>query len=310
MKYFLISLFLAIVAVAQPYPKLQYMGGPVMNHGLTVYVIWYGDWTSSGASAAIPVIENFYRGFGTTPRSLMTQRLADSTGLHVSAPTFGASVYDAAASQGTTLTYSGSTSSIQTIINYHIVNGDLTVNENAIYAVMMGQNVVFAANCNCQAIHDNYVRSGKNLKWTASLFASYATINSNFTTFNGIAKASGTYLNSEPISMQIISGAMHELEEAATDPQSLTAGWGGGLNEIDDHCSFNFAGTYIGSDSNGVSYNVRIGSYLYLLQPQQLNTGPTSNCYMSLPSPMNWVPAGPSSRTRGVVKVRGQGGIR
>lgn len=326
MKKIFLALILCLLALGQSPVKITYKGGGILNRG-TIHVIWYGDWSNN--MSAVPVVENFFRGYGATDRFKLNTLYADETGKRVTTDfKFGKSVFDSSVAQGTSLPQSSGDlqagiplAGPAAIVEAHIVNGDLPRDYSATYQVWFGSNVDYTgggSSCGCQANHAYYVdATGGKILWAAIRFNSYADTSGSFTTFTGIARGSGKYLNDEPVSMSMIDRGAHELDGTIVDPYIRT-GWyslpGAFYNgvcctfiggEPDEPCfqSFQYTGSV-----NGIPYNVKIGSYYYILHGQQAMFGKTLPCVTSIPNPLLY--DGTSTALRGQTRVRGVGRVR
>lgn len=89
----------ALSGCTEPDCDLGYHGGPV-QHSPRVYLLLWGDWSSSAAQGAYSYLYSFYDGLGASPQdrwSTVTSQYGDGSG----SPTFGSSVFDTQAYQDT-----------------------------------------------------------------------------------------------------------------------------------------------------------------------------------------------------------------
>lgn len=116
---------------------INYNGGPVLKGSpVPFYLIWYGNWNSTGSNTAatVSLVEHFVSPLGGTPYELVATTYGDSTGNASGNVSLGGV---ATVSSNTNLT----DSSLQTTIKNVLTSGALPTNTNGIYFVISSSNI-------------------------------------------------------------------------------------------------------------------------------------------------------------------------
>ena len=131
------SSFAATLAVAAQGTRhaIGYHGGQVVDHPITVYYLWYGNWSSNGVE--IPIVEEFTRHLGGSPWWGINSQYADSRGARPSdSVAMGKSAFDAY-SQGAVV----SDDEIAAAVVSAIARGALPDDPRGVYMVLGSADV-------------------------------------------------------------------------------------------------------------------------------------------------------------------------
>jgi hypothetical protein len=244
---------------------ISYHGGPVMTSGIRAYFIWYGDWTTSVAPI---LLENLVANIGKSgywninSTYYQNNDPAQSVSLEISVRSYYPTDKYAL---GKTLT----DSNIATIVS-NAISGGLPLDANGVYFVLTSADVTASSGfCNQYCGWHTYgTLSGMPIKYSFVGDSSRcpSSCQAQATGPNGASGADG-----------MASIIVHELEEAATDPQ-LNAWYDTRGYENADKCAWTF-GTTQNAD-NGAKYNVTVGAKQYLIQQNWVNAA-GGKCAMS-----------------------------
>lgn len=230
---------------------ISYRGGPVMNAGVNVYLIWYGKWD---VPAQRSIITNFVSKVGGSPYYRINTTYYDGNKVAVKENVTLAKQYDDAYSQGATNLSDGA---IQTIVSNALPT--LGADSNGIYFVLTSADVsksgFLTSYCGW---HTYATMSNTSIK--------YSFVGNPGT--NTACLAQTTSPNGDPGVDGMISVIAHELEEAVTDPQ-LNAWYDSRGYENADKCAWTFGTT--STASNGSKYNMTLGTMQYLIQRNWVN---------------------------------------
>jgi hypothetical protein len=243
---------------------IDYHGGPVMGtskKGVNVYIIWYGDWANQSPTgkqitqdmfAAIKK-NNPYFGINTT----YYQNNNTSQFVHNKINLKG-QIDDVGKSLGSAL----SDASIRTLVNNAISSGALPSDTNGVYFVLTTKDVNETSGF-CTAYcgwHTHASILGADIK--------YSFVGDAARCINSCAIQSSSP-NNNPGVDGMVSVVMHELEEAATDPD-LNAWWQSSTGQENaDKCAWTFGTTH--TATNGSLYNMTWGSRQFMIQQNWVN---------------------------------------
>lgn len=214
---------------------ILYHGGPVLKaNPVPIYVIWYGNWNSTGSNtqATVSLVEHFINTLGNTPYEHIASTYGDNTGNVSGNVTLGGAIFDTG-SQGTKL----SNSKLSNIVTRSFSNG-LPVDPNGVYAVITSSDISERGFCSSFCgFHTHQTLNGQDIKWAfigntdrcSSACSIQATGPNSPAT--GVGGADG-----------IINVLTHEQFEAITDPD-LNAWFFSNGNEDSDECNFIFGAT-------------------------------------------------------------------
>jgi hypothetical protein len=233
---------------------IRYYGGPVMLGTVSVYYIWYGDWTGNSATT---ILTDLASNIGGSPYFNINTTYFDGSKNYVSnSVVYGGSTTDNY-SRGTDL----SDADVQNIVTSAISAGKLPGNPNGVYFVLTSQDVAENSGfcTNYCAWHSYGTITGTNIK--------YAFIG-NADRCPYACEAQTTSPNENAGADAMASVIAHELEEAVTDP-NLNAWFDMSGDENADKCGWTY-GT-VARASNGSFYNMILGARQYLIQQNWVN---------------------------------------
>jgi hypothetical protein len=228
---------------------ISYHNGPVMTSPINVYYIWYGNWSGN---TAVSILEDLAKNIGGSPYWHINATYTNASKVSVSQTVnFVKSVTDNY-SKGTALT----DANIQSIVSAQISSGALPKDANGVYFVLTSSDVNATSGFCSQYCgwHTNGTISGSDIKYS---FVG----NPDRCPSSCEAQTSGP--NGNPGADGMASILIHELEEAASDPD-LNGWYDSQGYENADKCAWTF-GTQ-STAANGAKYNVTLGSRQYLIQ--------------------------------------------
>ena len=224
---------------------INYNGGPVL-HGnpVPIYLIWYGNWSSTGSNTAatVSLVEHYVNSLGKTPYEEINSTYGDNSGNVSGNVTLGGAIFDTG-SQGTRL----NNSRLSAIVTRSFSNG-LPTDPNGVYFVLTSSNVSERGFCSSFCgFHTHQTLNGTDIKWAfvgnpdrCPSGCEIQTTGPN-SPATGVGGADG-----------LINVLTHEQEEAISDPD-LNAWFDNSGQENADKCNFNFGTTSTCNGSNGCS---------------------------------------------------------
>jgi hypothetical protein len=237
---------------------ISYHGGPVMNNGVNIYYIWYGNWSGNSATS---ILTDLASSIGGSPYFNINTTYSDGQNRPV--PNTKASVKyvsaasDAAYSQGKSL----SDAQIKTVVSNAITSGALPSDSNGVYFVLTSSDVTASSGFCTQYCgwHTHGTIGGVDIKYAfiGNPDRCPSACEEQTTGPNGNAGADG-----------MASIIAHELEESATDPD-LNAWYDQRGAENADKCAWTFGTTT--TLAGGAMYNVVMGQRNYLIQQNWVN---------------------------------------
>lgn len=232
---------------------ISYHGGPVMTGGVTMYYIWYGNWSNNTATT---ILYDLAHGLGGSPYFNINTTYTDGFGARVqNKVSFGGDANDNY-SLGTALT----DNNIQQIVTNAISKG-LPKDPNGVYFVLTSADVNETSGFCTQYCgwHTHGSILGTDIKYSfvGNPDRCPSACAAQTTSPNGNAGADG-----------MASIIAHELEEATTDPD-LNAWYDTRGQENADKCAWTFGST--ATLSSGAKYNMTLGSRNYLIQQNWVN---------------------------------------
>lgn len=250
-------------------PAIQNHGGPVMGTP-TPYIIWYGNWNTTGSDSAAgqQIVRDFLHGLSGSNYYKTNASYPGVSGNLGAAQEFSDSGY----SQGSSL----SDQKVAAVVSHAIANGlgPASGDSNGIYLVLTSSDVNETSGfCTQYCGWHTYSTS-----IVGSTIIKYAFVGNANRCLNSCA-AQTTSPNGNPGVDGMVSVIAHETEETNTDPQ-LNAWYDRRGAEDADKCAWTFGShqTY----SSGYYYNVTLptlsgGSRHYLIQ-RELDS--SSRCYI------------------------------
>jgi hypothetical protein len=243
---------------------MVYHGGPIMTGTVTVYYIWYGNWSGN---SAVSILTDLANNIGGSPYYNINTTYYNGSGTHVSNNiVYGGATTDSY-SHGTSL----SDSAIQAVVSGAIGSGALPLSSNALYFVLTSADVTASSGFCTQYCgwHTYGTISGTNVK--------YSFVGNPDRCPSSCAAQTSSSPNNNVGADGMASIIAHELEETHTDP-NLNAWYDRRGYENADKCAWTFGTTY--TVSNGSTANVHLGTRDYLIQRNWVNAG-SGSCAMS-----------------------------
>ena len=232
--------------------KVEYHPAPVLTGVSSLYVIYYGDWSTPERTKDVFIISDFLSTLGSSPYFQIAARYPNTSG---QAPS-GGLLYGGAAidrySHGPTV----SDADVADIVSGQILNGELALDPSGIYIVMASPDIaqtsgLFGTYC---AMHGRAVTLG----YPAPFIFVGSPARSPARCAPQLVGPNGT-LNADAAVSHIAAALFNTL----TDP--TFGAWFDRLGlEPADKCVWTFGTTY--TTPNGALANVRLGSRDYLLQ--------------------------------------------
>lgn len=265
--------------------QIYFHGGPVLDSGVNVYFIWYGNWTNS---TAVPILTDLIQGLDGSSYFNTNTTYYGYTGMFVINNVNFKGSFNDSYSRGSVL----NDADIYNIVTNALNQGKLPVDENGVYFVLTSSDVdqtegFCTQNCGW---HSYTSYQGKIIKLAFVGDAGYQCQANNGVLMNGSKRGQkvdgdevlkGTSVgnsciyqlgfspNNNPAADGMASVVVHELSETTTDPD--LDGWYDGTTsgECADKCAWIFGNTYYLSNSSQA--NVHLGSRDYLIQQNWVN---------------------------------------
>ena len=283
--------------VSLPDNGITYNGGSVILNTVNAYIIWYGDWSYAPTTPAL--VDNLFSGLSLSPYFNINTTYYQLDGVGIDGGPVGyqfnqcgSVVYGdgAAPDAAYPLWYpsyvSGQVSLVKSIsdsysyghflqdpdiwsiMSYHLGNGDLPIDNNGVYFVLISKDVSEGNFCSffC-GWHDGMPYGNSYIKY--ALVGDPTACPGNCDIWDRLedagADATPTTPNGDFSADSMASIIAHELEEATTDP-GLNAWTDYGENA--DKCAWRFGTTF---NSNGAPANQSLGGRDYLIQMNWIN---------------------------------------
>lgn len=238
-------------------PVIIYHGGPVMVASKTLYVIYYGSFTSTQHA----ILDNFLENLGGSPAFNVNSEYSDSSGQTVSnvlSYSPAADSFNDAYSLGKNLSSGFDT----TLIHNAIANGNLPADANGIYILTVSPDVKLPKSVWCAYHwHSTGIVVGDDIKYAVAPDppqSMYASCSGNVANFGDTTSPNGD------IGMDAVADdLMHELSETATDPDG-SAWFTKNGEENADLCNFVYGTTFLAPNQSHA--NQIFGKRDYLVQ--------------------------------------------
>jgi hypothetical protein len=220
---------------------IYYHGGSVLNTGVHVYLIWYGNWAGDSSTTILPKLIS---GLSGSPYYNINTTYYDGAGRRVpNSVTLSGQTNDAYSQGSKSLT----DSAINAIVAKAITSGALPSDTNGLYMVLTSVDVsksgFLTSYCGW---HTNGTINGADIK--------YAFIGNPGT--NGACSMQTSVSPNNNVGADAMASVMaHELEETATDPD-LNAWWDSRGYENADKCAWTFGNVY--QVANGSYANMKL----------------------------------------------------
>jgi hypothetical protein len=253
---------------------MQYHGGGIVAHPITVYYLWYGAWGGPTANAAAAgVVEHFTTHLGASPWYALTQAYADAKGRRPSTTVrYGGAAYDAY-SRGKAL----SDDDIAAAVVGAIRRGDLPDDAEGVYMVLGSADVAATsgfceAYCGFHKVLTIPAGGGGGANTTTASPWRLGASHSRFYGFVGDPARCGEKCrmqargpNGDSPADAMVSIIAHELAETVTDPYADAWYDDRGL-EGPDKCLWMFGSGRTYAAPNGARANMVLGGRHYLVQ--------------------------------------------
>ncbi len=259
---------------------INYNGGPVIESGVHVYYIWYGNWAQDPTANAI--LTDFATNVGGSPYFAINTTYADTHSSVQNAVAYAGSTSDSG-SLGTSL----SDSSIWTVVNNSLSSGALPADPNGVYFVLTAPYVAETSGFltkYCGWHTYNFYGS------TAIKYAFVGNAAANM----GACSIQSTGPNGDAQADAMASVIAHELEESTTDPQ-LNAWYDSNGEEDADKCAWTFGSTY--AAPNGSVANMTLGTRNFLIQQNWVNASGGYCALSYVPAPDFSLSVSPASQS-------------
>ena len=239
---------------------IQYNGGPVMETASTIYIVWYGNWSTKDKS----VIDYYFAHLGGSTQNKINTTYSDSTNKFIPNKVIHSAKndYHDNYSLGKSLSGDGQ---IQTIVANAIKGKHLPVNVNGIYFVLTYKDVTDPGFCSqfC-GYHgpSTSIVSGKVIKY--SMVGDPDQCPSGCETSKILGDPGSP--NNDPGADGTTAIMWHEFSETVSDQEvNLNTAWASNnCGESGDCCAWIF-GT-VKKDSKGHFYTNIIGTKEYAMQ--------------------------------------------
>ncbi|MEK8033564.1 hypothetical protein AACH06_22310 [Ideonella sp. DXS29W] len=253
---------------------IDYHGGPVMSAkgGQNIYIIWYGDWATQSPTGKAIITDMLKNITGTPYHNINTTYYQNNKpGKNVkNKVNLKTQIDDAGKSLGSAL----SDDQIKQLVQGAITGGKFPSDKNGIYLVLTTKDVN-ATSGFCSLYcgwHDHASISGVDIK--------YSFVGDAARCLSSCAEQSASSPNDNPGVDGMASVIMHEIEEAATDPD-LNAWYETSTGmENADKCAWTFGAQQ--TAPNGSKYNVQWGPRKFLIQQNWVNAN-GGKCAMQYP---------------------------
>jgi hypothetical protein len=251
---------------------INYHGGPVLKaNPVKYYIIWYGNWASTGSNTAatVSLVEHFITSLSGTPIEHIATTYGDNSGNVSGNVAFGGHTF---VNTTTNLT----DTSLRTTVSNALNSGALPRDANGVYFVLSSSNINETSGFCTQycGFHTHASLGGADIK--------YAFVGNPDRCPSG-CEIQRTGPNSPAANVGgadgLINVLSHEQFEAITDPD-LNAWFDTSGNEDSDKCNFNFGTTSTctstsicsaAGKSAAAKFNVSFGSNDWMIQQQWEN---------------------------------------
>ncbi len=242
---------------------INYNGGPVFEKAPTVYIIWYGNWSTKDKS----IIDYYFEHLGGTSQEKINTTYSDSTNKFIpnAVKHSAANDYHDNYSLGKALSGDGA---IQTIVANAIKAKHLPDDTNGIYFVLTYKDVTDPGFCSSFCGYhgpSTSIVSGQTIKYSMVGDPDQCPSGCE-TSFILHDTGKGGSPNMDPGADGTTAIMWHEFSESSSDPEvNLVTAWAGNFcGESGDCCAWLFGTTK--KDKNGNIYTNTIGKKHYAMQ--------------------------------------------
>jgi hypothetical protein len=243
--------------------EINYYSGPVIERTPTLYIIYYGKWTTRDKN----IIDTFSANLGGTTMEKINTTYSDSNNNFVrnAVKHSTSDDYEDDYSLGRSLK---GDSDIHTIIRNAIRGGHLPKDTNGIYFVLTAKDVKFPNMCVTLC---GYHSPATDIVAGGIIWYSMVGNPAQCKPSQGQCEASKVIgdgdksPNNDPGADGAVNVMWHELSESSSDPYAnLHTAWTGKCGESGDCCAWLFGSTKIAA--NGAHYNEQFKGHKYLTQ--------------------------------------------
>jgi hypothetical protein len=238
-------------------PVILYHGGPVMSNGPTIYIVYYGSFTTNQHN----ILDTFLENIGGSPAFNVNTEYSGPAGVFVQnklSYSPATDSYDDAYSMGTSL----SGSFVTTLLHNAVAGGHLPSDPNGIYILTVSPDVKLPKNVWCAYhTHSTAIITGDDVKYALAADPPASILSEcsgNLATFHDTTSPNGDIGMDE-----VVDSLIHELSETVTDPD-INAWYTSNGEEVADLCNFVYGTTFIAA--NGSHANHTFGGLNYLAQ--------------------------------------------
>jgi len=239
---------------------INYNGGPVFEKAPTVYIIWYGNWSTKDKS----IIDYYFEHLGGTTQEKINTTYSDSSNKFIQNAVHHSTKndYHDNYSLGKSLSGDGN---IQTIVANAIKGKHLPDDTNGIYFVLTYKDVTDSGFCSSFCGYhgpSTSIVSGQTIKY--SMVGDPDQCPSGCETSFILGDKSSP--NNDPGADGATAIMWHEFSESSSDPEvNLVTAWAGNFcGESGDCCAWLFGTVH--TDSHGHFYTNKIGTKEYAMQ--------------------------------------------
>jgi len=233
---------------------INYHGGPVLNAGVHVYLIWYGNWSGDTAGSILPTLVN---GLNASPYYNINTTYYDGANRRVpNSVTLSGQTNDAYSQGSTNLSDNSINAVVASAISSHRLPSDPAGLYFVLTSVDVTKNGFLTSYCGW---HTHATIGGADIK--------YAFVGNPGS--NGACSMQTSVSPNNNVGADAMASIVaHELEETATDPD-LNAWWDTRGYENADKCAWTFGSTY--AVANGSLANMTLGGLNFLIQRNWVN---------------------------------------
>jgi len=239
---------------------INYNGGPVFEKAPTVYIIWYGNWSTKDKH----VIDYYFSHLGGSTQEKINTTYSDSTGKFIPNAVHHSTAndYHDNYSLGKSLSGDGA---IQTIVHNAIKGGHLPDDTNGMYFVLTYKDVTDPGFCSSFCGYhgpSTSIVSGQTIKYSMVGDPDQCPHGCETSVVLGDTGSP----NNDPGADGTTAIMWHEFSESSSDPEvNLVTAWAGNFcGESGDCCAWLFGTTH--RDSHGHIYTNTIGTKHYVMQ--------------------------------------------
>ena len=236
-----------------------------MVKSIPVFVIMYGNWTAT--SPAVPIITDLLRTAGGSPYEGVNTTYYNTSNAISGQLTLGTVVYDSY-SKGKIL----SDNDVWTVVTSHIGKDLPSANPDAVYFVITSGDVAESS-----GFGSGYC-GWHNAATIGTTDVKFAFVGDPSLLYASGCGAQTTGPNGNSGADAMASVILHELNEAASDPDGNAWYFDKSGNENEDQCAWTFGTTYL--TANGAKANMKLGARDFLIQRNWLNVG-TGTCALT-----------------------------